>query len=143
MEQYTLLEQQHKSLLDTTQDYQMKYSKLYQEYKKYKNYFNENDPVMKSLRSQEGNYNNMIQSILTLYFNYFIGLQKENSQLKLQIQKLEEENNTIVDDKRVVDSECQELRNRLSDTERKRDTFIEKYDQLRKQLSDMIRSPKQ
>lgn len=70
-------------------------------------------------------------------------MQKENSQLKLQIQKLEEENNTIIDDKRVVDSECQELRNRLSDTERKRDTFIEKYDQLRKQLSDMIRSPKQ
>lgn len=70
-------------------------------------------------------------------------MQKENSQLKLQIQKLEEENNTIIDDKRIVDSECQELRNRLSDTERKRDTFIEKYDQLRKQLSDMIRSPKQ
>lgn len=70
-------------------------------------------------------------------------MQKENSQLTLQIQKLEEENNTIIDDKRVVDSECQELRNRLSDTERKRDTFIEKYDQLRKQLSDMIRSPKQ
>lgn len=72
VDQYTLLEQQHKSLLDTTQDYQMKYSKLYQEYKKYKNYFNENDPVMKSLRNQEGNYNNMIQSILYTYlYNFY------------------------------------------------------------------------
>lgn len=147
VDQYSLLEQQHRTVLDTVQEYQLKYSKLYQEYKKYKNYFNENDPVMKSLRSQEGNYNDMIQSIIIViiicYLLYiWIELQTENSKLKQQLQKLEEENNTIADDKRNVDNECQELRNRLSDTERKRDTFIEKYDQLRKQLSNMIRSPK-
>lgn len=69
IEQYTIMENQHNYLLQQNQDYQTKYSSLYQSYKKIKSYTNDCNKRLKEIQNRDTEYINQINSILNLIIN--------------------------------------------------------------------------